>query len=232
MLVRQAEHRGHTDLGWLNSRHSFSFGQYYDPDFMGFGHLRVINDDRVMGGGGFPTHPHHNMEIITYVLDGALEHQDSMGNGTIIMAGEVQRMSAGSGVTHSEFNHSNSDPVHFLQIWIEPDTLNMPPSYAQTYIEEAEKAGRFKLVACPEGHNGAMKLHQDARLYLAHLNGQDHATYPLTQGRHGWVQLAGGSVELNGTRLEAGDGAGFEDAATLSFSEGRDAEILLFDMAA
>ena len=228
--IRKAGDRGHANLGWLDSYHTFSFADYYDPKHMGFADLRVINDDIISPGRGFGTHPHRDMEIITYVLDGALEHRDSMGNGSVMKPGDVQRMSAGTGVTHSEFNHSQSEPVHLLQIWILPDRRGHSPGYEQKHFADDEKRGTLRLVASPQGEQGSVSLNQDARVYASLLDGDESVTHELNDGRVAWVHVARGSVTLNGQRLEAGDGASANAAGALEFSAGDQAEILIFDM--
>lgn len=229
--IRKAEDRGPSNLGWLQSQHTFSFGHYYDPNHMGFESLRVINDDRVAPGAGFGTHPHENMEIISYVLEGALAHKDSMGNGSVIQPGDVQRLSAGTGMMHSEFNHSKEHPVHFLQIWFLPDTKDVKPSYEQKQFSPAEKRGKFRLVASKSGREGSVSLHQDVDMLAAMIDGHEKASYELTDGRSAWVHIARGHVTLNGTALKAGDGASFEEKASLTFTQGQDAEVIIFDMA-
>jgi len=233
LTLRRAEDRGRASLGWLDSKHSFSFGHYYDPDHMGFGPLRVINDDRVAPGGGFPTHPHSNMEIISYVLEGALEHKDSLGTGSVIRPGDVQRMSAGTGIRHSEFNASTTEPVHFLQIWIIPEKMGLRPGYEQKSFGSEEKRGRFRLVGSRDGRDGSVTIHRDVDLLASVLDAGESATHVLGAGRIAWVQAARGSVDLNGHRLAAGDGAAIEVATTITVTgASKDAEILLFDMAA
>ena len=227
--LRKAQDRGHANHGWLDSWHTFSFADYHDPKHMGFSVLRVINEDRVSPGEGFPTHPHRDMEIITYVLEGALEHQDSLGTGSVIRPGEVQRMSAGTGIRHSEFNHSKSEPVHFLQIWILPDRQGVKPGYEQKRIEPAELNGQLRLVAAPDGRDGSVAIHQDASIYVAQLNG-DEVTHALAPGRRAWLQVARGTVQLNGTTLHAGDGAGIENETRLTLAANGTAEALLFDL--
>lgn len=231
LTLRRSEDRGHADFGWLDSRHTFSFGRYIDRNHMGFGPLRVINDDRVAGGGGFPTHPHADMEIITYILDGALQHRDSLGTGSVIRPGDVQRMSAGTGIEHSEFNASKTDPVHLLQIWIVPETKGIAPSYEQKAFTQAEKRGQLRLVASRGGRDGSVSLHRDADMFATLLDAGQSVRHTLRDGRAAWVQVARGSVSLNGTRLEAGDGVAIEDAGELAFDGARDAEVLVFDMA-
>lgn len=230
--IRKADERGLADFGWLKSRHSFSFGQYYDPLHMGYGPLRVINDDRVAPGGGFGMHPHRDMEIITVVLDGALEHKDSLGTGSVIRPGDVQRMSAGTGIRHSEFNPSNDEPVHFLQIWIEPARTGLPPDYAQAHFADAERRGRLRLVASGDGRDGSLGLNQDADLYLARLAAGERVAHSPAAGRRVWLQVASGAVTLNGTALAAGDGVAIEAEAELAIEGVAEADLLLFDMAA
>jgi redox-sensitive bicupin YhaK (pirin superfamily) len=228
--LRRAQQRGHANHGWLNSYHSFSFGNYYDPRHMGFANLRVINDDTVSPSGGFGTHSHRDMEIITYVLDGALEHRDSMGNGSLIHPGDVQRMSAGTGVTHSEFNASDSEPVHFLQIWVLPEKHGLQPSYEQKAFPDEEKRGRLRLVGSRDGRDGSVTIHQDVDLYATRLGAGDSVDHELAEGRKGWVQIAQGSAVLNGERLHPGDGMAIEGPAPIILSGVSEAELLLFDM--
>ena len=230
LAIRPANERGLANLGWLNSRHTFSFGHYYDPQFMGYGPLRVINEDRVNPGQGFGTHGHSDMEIISYVLDGALEHKDSLGTGSIIRPGDVQRMTAGTGVRHSEYNASDADPVHFLQIWIMPEKDGLEPSYEQTTFSKQDKQGRLRLVGSRDGREGSVTIHQDADLYASLLGAEDAVSYELGDGRNGWVQVARGSVRLNGNELAAGDGVALKGAQSLTIDGLDDAEILLFDM--
>ncbi len=232
LAIRPANERGLANLGWLNSRHTFSFGHYSDPQFMGFGPLRVINEDRVKPGQGFGTHGHSDMEIISYVLDGALEHKDSLGTGSIIRPGDVQRMSAGTGVRHSEYNASDTDPVHFLQIWILPEKDGAEPSYEQKAFSADEKRGRLRLVGSRDGRQGSVTIHQDVDLYASLLRMNDAVTYGLGEGRNGWVQVARGSVRLNGNELSAGDGVALKGEQTVTIEGVDDAEILLFDMGA
>ena len=229
ITVRRSEDRGHAEHGWLESYHTFSFAGYHDPRFMGFRHLRVINEDRVQPGQGFGTHGHRDMEIISYVLEGALAHQDSMGTGSTIVPGDVQRMSAGNGVRHSEFNHEKSKVTHFLQIWIEPAVRGIPPSYEQKHFAPAEKRGRLRLIASPDGIDGSVKVHQDARAYAGLFDGAERATHELRRGRLGYVHVARGRVEVNGQKLAAGD-ALKTDAAQIRVEAGEQAEILLFDL--
>jgi redox-sensitive bicupin YhaK (pirin superfamily) len=232
IIIRKAEDRGAANLGWLESRHTFSFGRYYDPQHMGLGPLRVINEDRVRPAAGFETHGHRDMEIVSYVLEGALEHKDSIGTGSVIRPGEVQRMSAGTGIRHSEFNHSTTEPVHFLQIWIVPERQGLEPSYEQKAFAEAETRGRLRLVGSRGGRDGSVTIHQDVDLYAGVLGAGDRARLDIGPGRAAWVQVARGELTVNGEPLAAGDGA----AATLVDGldiEGRtDCEVLVFDMAA
>jgi redox-sensitive bicupin YhaK (pirin superfamily) len=231
---RKAKDRGRTDWGWLDSRHTFSFGEYHDPKHMGFRSLRVINDDRVAPGGGFPTHSHRDMEILSYVLEGALAHKDSMGTGSVIHPGEIQMMRAGTGVAHSEFNHSKSDPVHFLQIWIVPAERGLPPAYGQQAFDQAAARRDFALLASHDGRDGSLRLRQDVDLRMALLGPGASRPIPLRPGRHAWVQMARGSASVNGVPLAEGDGAAVSDEATVELS-GRDkageGEVLLFDLA-
>jgi quercetin 2,3-dioxygenase len=222
--------RGQSRTGWLDSRHTFSFADYRDPAQMGFRALRVINEDRVIPGAGFPPHGHRDMEIITYVLGGSLEHKDSIGNGTVIRPGEVQRMSAGTGIVHSEFNPSRTEPVHFLQIWIIPDRVGLAPSYEQQAFPLAERRGRLRLVAAPGGEDGSVSVHRDARLFVANLAAGERVSHPIEPGRGVWLQLARGIVALNGTEMREGDGAALEDESGLEVEADTDAEFLLFDL--
>jgi len=228
ITVRKAAERGHFDHGWLNTYHTFSFADYYDPAHMGFGTLRVINEDVVQPGRGFGTHAHQDMEIITYVLDGALDHKDSMGNGSTIRPGEVQRMSAGTGVTHSEFNHSQAEPVHLLQIWIQPARRGLPPSYEQRTIPPAALSAGLALIAAPA--EGIVEIHQDARLYAATLAAGQRVTHALPSGRRAWLQVARGTVTLNGQALHQSDGAAVTHEPTLDIVAPDAAEVLLFDL--
>lgn len=232
LAIRPAAERGRASFGWLDSNHTFSFGQYYDPQFVGFGPLRVINEDRVTPGAGFGTHGHNDMEIISYVLDGALEHRDSLGTGSIIRPGDVQRMTAGTGVRHSEYNASQSDPVHFLQIWILPEHNGLAPSYEQKTFTDDEKRGQFRLVGSQDGRDGSVTIHQDVSLYAALLDGDEALEFLLGEGRNGWVQVARGSLHLDGETLSAGDGVAIRGARTLRFDQADNAEVLLFDMGA
>lgn len=229
--VRHSNERGGGDYGWLNTRHTFSFDQYYDPRFMGFRSLRVINEDVVAPSGGFPTHPHRDMEIITYVLEGALEHKDSLGTGSVIRPGDGQRMSAGRGIRHSEANPSKADRVHLLQIWITPDRQGYEPSYEQKTFAEEEKRGRLRLIASPDGKDGSVTIHQDARLYVALLSVDQSVSHELAKGRFAWLQVAKGAVELNGKLLHQGDGAAISDEQKLTIKGVEDTEVLLFDLA-
>lgn len=231
LTKRPANARGKADFGWLKSAHSFSFGQYYDPAHLGFGNLIVINDDLVDGGKGFGAHPHKNAEIFSYVLDGALEHRDSMGNGSVVGAGGVQYMSAGSGVTHSEFNPSQTDPMRFLQVWLLPEKENTAPAYDTIDLKSADKDGKLKLFLSKDGRDGSMKTQADASVYAATLNGDQKITQEISAGRKAWVQVADGSVHVNGVALNRGDGLAIDGSGTLTFDQGRDAEFLLFDLA-
>jgi redox-sensitive bicupin YhaK (pirin superfamily) len=228
--IRHADERGSVNLGWLDSKHSFSFGHYFDPDHMGFGPLRVINEDRVQPGEGFPTHGHENMEIISYVLDGALEHKDSIGTGSVIRPGDVQRMSAGTGIRHSEYNPSTEHPAHFLQIWIVPDETGIEPGYEQKAFAPADRQGVLKLVAARNGRDGALTLHQDVDLYSSLFKDGDDVSLALRDGRRAWVQVARGSVQVNGEALEAGDGVALSNETALRVTAKSDTEVLIFDM--
>lgn len=232
MYIRPAAERGTADFGWLHSQHSFSFGHYHDPAHMGFGALRVINEDRVEPGAGFDTHGHRDMEIISYVLDGALEHKDSIGTGSIIRPGEVQRMSAGTGIMHSEFNPSADAPVHFLQIWVIPERAGIEPGYEQKAFAAAERQDRLRLVAARDGRDGALTIHQDVDIYAALLATGKSVDFALRDGRQAWLQLARGSLSVNGEALAAGDGLGVTAAGTLAIAASDDAEFLLFDLLA
>ena len=228
--LRRSAERGHANHGWLDSYHSFSFADYYDPQHMGFGPLRVINEDRVQPGKGFGTHGHRDMEIISYVLEGSLGHKDSMGTGSTIVPGDVQRMSAGSGVRHSEFNHSATQPVHLLQIWIIPDVTGIEPEYEERRYEVAEKRGRLRLIASRAGAEGSVRIHQDARVYAGLFDGAEQATLTVPDGRLIYLHVARGALTANGERLNAGDALQLTDTATLSISEGAQAEVLVFDL--
>jgi redox-sensitive bicupin YhaK (pirin superfamily) len=229
--VRKASERGLTSIDWLKSRHTFSFGEYYDPKEQGFSDLRVINEDWVAPGAGFPTHSHRDMEIITYVVDGAVQHKDSMGNGSIIKPGDVQRMSAGTGVTHSEYNPSKAEELHLLQIWIMPDRRGHQPGYEQKEIGDAEKHGRMRLIASPDGRDGSVSIHQDARLYAGILQDGKPIAVTLTPGRKGYLQVVKGAVNVNGVALETGDGARIAEESALEIDGHEESEVLLFDLA-
>ncbi|HSM81240.1 MAG TPA: pirin family protein [Nodosilinea sp.] len=232
ITVRPANERGAANFGWLDSRHTFSFGNYYDPNHMGFASLRVINEDKVTPSAGFGTHGHRDMEIVTYVLDGALEHKDSLGTGSIIRPGDVQRMSAGTGIRHSEFNASATDPVHFLQIWILPEVEGLAPGYEQISMASADHRGQLRLIGSRDGRDGSVTIHQDLSLYAATLAEGDAVAHSLAPGRVAWVQVARGAVDLNGQALAAGDGAAVSDLAALTLTgTAAEAEVLLFDMA-
>jgi redox-sensitive bicupin YhaK (pirin superfamily) len=231
ITLRKSEERGHADHGWLRSWHSFSFADYHDPAHMGFGNLRVINEDLIAPGTGFGTHGHRDMEIVTYVLDGALAHKDSLGNGATITPGEVQRMSAGTGVLHSEFNHERERTTHLLQIWILPSQRGIAPGYEQKRFADADKRGRLRTVAAPDGRDGAVTIHADAALHAGLFDGDEAATLALAPGRLGYVHVARGEVEVNGQRLHAGDAALLRDEPAVTLARGRDAEVLVFDLA-
>jgi len=228
--LRKAGERGHADHGWLRSFHSFSFADYYDPRHMGFGPLRVINEDRVQPGMGFGTHRHRDMEIVSYVLRGVLEHKDSMGNGSVIRPGDVQRMSAGTGVRHSEFNPSPEELVHFLQIWIEPDVTGIAPGYEEKHFDAASKRGRLRLIASPEGREGSVRIHQDASIYATLLDGDERVVHALAPGRKAYVHVALGSVIAGGQPLGSGDALKATDVPEIVLERGQDAEVLLFDL--
>jgi quercetin 2,3-dioxygenase len=231
MLVRKANERGHAEHGWLDSWHSFSFADYYDSRFMGFRHLRVINEDRVAPGEGFPTHPHRDMEIVTYILEGELEHKDSMGTGSVIRPGEVQRMSAGTGVTHSEFNHSHEQPVHLLQIWLLPERNGLKPEYEQKAFARDVLEGHLKLVGSPDGKDGSVTIHQNVGLYAGLLPAGTKVSHELAAGRHAWLQVARGEIEANGQTLLAGDGVALSQEPGVTLVAKAPAEVLLFDLA-
>jgi quercetin 2,3-dioxygenase len=226
--LRRSAERGHANHGWLDSYHSFSFADYYDPRHMGFGPLRVINEDRVQAGKGFGTHGHRDMEIITYVLEGSLGHNDSIGNGSTIVPGDVQRMSAGSGVRHSEFNHEKQGVTHFLQIWIEPNEAGIAPSYEQKHFKPEDKRGRLRLIASPDGRDGSVTIHQDALLYAGLFDGAESARHPL-QNEKGYVHVARGRIKVNGQVLEAGDALKTE-GGSIELTDGKQAEVLVFDL--
>jgi len=230
LTVRKSQDRGYADHGWLKSFHSFSFAGYYDPEHMGFGNLRVINEDRVAPGSGFGTHGHRDMEIISYVLSGELAHKDTLGNVKGIPPGDVQRMSAGRGVMHSEFNHAPERTTHFLQIWIEPNVTGIDPSYEQKRFSDAEKRGKLRLVASPDGAEGSVLIHADARMYAGLFDGAEQATLQLATGRLAYVHLVRGELTVNGTRLAAGDAAKLQGETQLTLTEGKDAEVLVFDL--
>lgn len=231
ITIRKSEERGHLNHGWLDTYHTFSFDQYYDPEHMYFRSLRVINEDRVAPGKGFPTHSHRDMEIITYILSGALEHRDSMGHGSVIRPGDVQRMSAGTGVAHSEFNPSDTEPVHLLQIWIMPRARNLPTGYEQKHFSEDERRGRLRLVASADGIDGSVTIQQDARLYAAVLEPNTSVEHTIADNRSAWIQIARGNVDVNGHSLKQGDGAAVSDERVLTVTAGDEAELLLFDLA-
>jgi hypothetical protein len=231
MTVRRSHERGHTTLSWLESAHTFSFNNYIDPQHMGFRHLRVINDDRVKPGMGFGTHSHRDMEIITYVLEGALEHRDSTGNGSVIRPGDVQRMSAGTGISHSEYNHSPTTPVHFLQIWLLPERKGLAPSYEQRSFAADEMHGQWRLIAARDGREGAVVVHQDVDVLVARLEPGEQVAYQLRPGRHAWLQLASGGVTLNGVALKEGDGVAVSKSMALDLVAVDRSEVLLFDLA-
>lgn len=230
LQLRRSDERGLADHGWLKSRHTFSFADYFDPEQIEFGALRVINEDRVQPATGFGKHGHRDMEIISYVLEGELEHKDSMGNGSIIRPGDVQRMSAGRGVLHSEYNPSRKDPVHFLQIWIKPNVQGGSPSYEQKYFGPEEKRGRFRLIASPDGADGSVRIQQDARLYAGLFDGSERATLRLEPDRGAYVHVARGVITVNGQALSAGDGLKVTDTQALEFTRGAGAEVLVFDL--
>ncbi len=229
MILRRAEERGHADHGWLRSRHTFSFADYFDPDHMGFRTLRVINEDRVQGGQGFGTHSHRDMEIISYVLEGEMAHKDSMGNGAVMRPGDVQRMSAGTGVTHSEFNHSNEQELHFLQIWIVPQRRGIAPGYQQQAFPPGERQGEWRLVVSQDGREGSVSINQDVNLHVGRFDAGEQAALPAV--RHAWLHVATGEAEVNGELLSAGDAAAFSPGERIEVIGRRDAELLLFDLA-
>jgi quercetin 2,3-dioxygenase len=231
ITLRKATDRGHADHGWLDSHHTFSFADYHDPKHMGFRALRVINDDRVEGGKGFGSHPHRDMEIISYVLEGALAHKDSMGTGAVIVPGDVQRMSAGTGVVHSEFNASKADEVHFLQIWIVPDKQGIAPGYEQKTFSDADKRGKLRLVASPDAADGSITIHANARVYAGVFGKDDHATLAIPAGRHAWVHVAQGAARVNGQAMTAGDGLAVTGEPAITIDGGDEGEVLVFDLA-
>ncbi len=228
--VRKADDRGIANFGWLDSRHTFSFGHYHDPRHMGFGPLLVINEDKVTPAKGFGTHGHRDMEIISYVLDGELAHKDSMGNGSVLRYGDVQRMSAGTGVMHSEFNHSSDKQVHFLQIWIQPSVQGIPPSYEEKHFDTTSKAGKLRLIASPDGEQGSVTIHQDAKLYASILQAPQEITHTLAAGRSAYLHLIRGKITANGTVLHTGDALKFQAETLITINEAEDAELLLFDL--
>jgi quercetin 2,3-dioxygenase len=229
--LRRAKERGGGDFGWLNTKHTFSFSDYYDPRWMGFRSLRVINEDYVAPASGFPTHPHSDMEIITYVLEGKLEHKDSLGTGSVILPGDGQRMTAGRGIRHSEYNPSKSEQVHLYQIWILPEKKSLEPSYEQKSFPTEEKQGKLRLIASPDAKDGSVKINQDARLYVSLLKPGEEVVHDFGKGRHGWLQVAKGGIAVNGQRLEQGDGAAVSDEPKLTIKGATDSEVLLFDLA-
>ena len=230
LTIRKAEDRGHANHGWLDTWHTFSFADFHDPREMGYGPLRVINDDTVRAGAGFGTHGHRDMEILTYVLEGGLEHKDSMGNGSVIRPGNVQRMSAGTGVSHSEFNSSRDEAVHFLQIWIEPNVTSVPPSYQEKHFPDEEKRGRLRLIASPDGREGSVSIHQDALVYAGMLGPEDAVTQDVAAGRRAYLHVARGRINVNGMPLKAGDGVKIAREETVRLDRGAGAEVLLFDL--
>ncbi len=231
ITIRRAAERGHFNHGWLDTYHTFSFDQYHDPKHMAFRSLRVINEDRVDAGVGFPTHSHRDMEIITYILEGALRHQDSMGNGSIIEPGDVQRMTAGTGVAHSEFNPSQSQAVHLLQIWIQPNRKGLTPGYEQKKFTEVERKGNLRLIASADGRDGSVTINQDASIYATILELNEEVKHQLAADRHAWIQVARGTVTMNGARLDQGDGAAMSEETELRIVGGEEAEVLVFDLA-
>lgn len=228
--IRPGKDRGQTKIGWLDARHTFSFGQYYDEDHMGFRALRVINQDRISGGGGFPEHPHADMEIITYILEGELAHEDSLGKKSVMKPGGVQVITAGTGVTHSEFNHSATSVVHLLQMWIEPDDTGLPPAYAEKTFSVDRQRGRFHIICSKSGRDCSLRIHQDVTLHAAKLGPGQTVDYKLEPGRYAWVHLASGDISLNGLELTGGDGSAVSDESALRFTAGSDSELVLFDL--
>jgi len=231
ITLRPRQERGGGDYGWLNTRHTFTFSDYWDPRWMGFRSLRVINEDYVAPATGFPTHPHNDMEIITYVLEGQLEHKDSLGTGSVILPGDGQRMTAGRGIRHSEYNPSKSEQVHLYQIWIVPERKGLEPSYEQKTFPAEEKQGKLRLIASPDAKNGSVKINQDARLYVTLLKRGEEVAHEFGRKRHGWLQVAKGAVEVNGHKLAQGDGAAISDERTLTIKGTDNSEVLLFDLA-
>ena len=230
LLIRRAADRGHANHGWLDTNHTFSFGSYYHPEQMGFRSLRVMNEDRVAPGRGFGTHEHRDMEIVSYVLEGALEHKDSMGNGEVLKPGEFQRISAGTGITHSEFNPSASEVTHFYQIWLLPEREGIEPGYEQKSFDPPGRKNRLQLVASPDADDGSLLIHQDAHIFLADLTSQSQVAYNLREGRHAWLQVLRGAVQVQGEHLEASDGAAVSDESDLAIHATADAEVMLFDL--
>jgi len=230
--VRKAEDRGQASFGWLDSRHTFSFGHYYDPDHMGFGVLRVINDDRVAPGAGFSPHGHRDMEIISYVVEGAMEHRDNIGNGSVIRPGDIQRMSAGTGIVHSEFNHSRTDSLRLLQIWLIPERRGLDPGYEQIHFDVAQRRGRLQVVASRDGREGSVTVHQDAAMYAGLFDAGESAALDLAPGRGAWIQVVSGALAVNGQRLETGDGAGLTGTDRVQIADGDNAEVVVFDLPA
>ena len=229
--IRRSEERGGGDHGWLKTHHTFSFNDYWDQEWMGFRSLRVINEDWVAPNNGFPAHPHRDMEIITYILEGKIEHKDSLGTGSVILPGDGQRMTAGSGIRHSEFNPSATDAAHLLQIWIQPEKAGLQPSYEQKSFPEEEKRGKLRVIASRDTQDGSVKINQDAKLYVSLLKPGEEVSHEFGKGRHGWLQVARGTVELNGKKLAQGDGAAISDEKKLSIKGSENAEVLLFDLA-
>jgi len=228
--LRRAADRGHANHGWLDSFHSFSFAEYYDPEHVHFGALRVINEDRIAPAGGFPMHGHRDMEIVTYVLDGAITHRDSIGNGSTIRPGDVQRMSAGTGIKHSEFNESREQPVHMLQIWMMPNTTGLTPSYEERHFAADQKRGRLRVVAAPDGRDGSVAIHADVTLLAGLIDGTERVEYALEPGHRAYLHVARGAVSVNGERLEAGDAAKLSELEALTLEQGENAEVLVFDL--
>lgn len=231
IAIRKASERGHADHGWLNTYHTFSFSSYHDPAHMGFRSLRVMNEDRVAAGKGFGTHPHNNMEIVSYVLEGALQHKDSLGNGEVLRPGEFQRITAGTGIAHSEFNPSKDQPTHFYQIWLLPQRNGLTPSYEQKRFDDSELHNTLRLVASPAGEKGSLTIHQDARIYLSKLDGETPLEFEIAPGRHAWLQVLRGAVTLNGLAMQTSDGAAVSNESKLTISAASNAEVMLFDLA-
>jgi redox-sensitive bicupin YhaK (pirin superfamily) len=231
IAIRKASERGHADHGWLNTYHTFSFSSYHDPAHMGFRSLRVMNEDRVAAGKGFGAHPHNNMEIVSYVLEGALQHKDSLGNGEVLRPGEFQRITAGTGIAHSEFNPSKDQPTHFYQIWLLPQRNGLTPSYEQKRFDDSELHNTLRLVASPAGEKGSLTIHQDARIYLSKLDGETPLEFEIAPGRHAWLQVLRGAVTLNGLAMQTSDGAAVSNESKLTISAASNAEVMLFDLA-